>query len=296
MNSDDERRPSEDKTEPAPRTDRAGTELHIGSEFAGHRIEAELGRGGMGVVYRARHTALDRERALKVIAADLASDERFRARFSRESRLAASIENPNVIPVHHAGEESGRLYLSMRIVDGPDLGALVGEQGPLDPRRVADIVAQVANGLDAAHERGLVHRDVKPANVLVEGIAGAERAYVTDFGISRLRATETSVTTTGEFLGTADYVAPEQIRGDAVDHRADVYALGGLAYFLLTGEPPFPNRSQPGKLVAHITAPRPAASRRVPSLSKSGRWCDSPGDGGRPGVALRQRESVRGRA
>ena len=222
MNPDDERRRSERETEPAPPTDRAGTDLRIGSVFAGHRVEAELGRGGMGVVYRARHTALDRDRALKVIAADLASDERFRARFSRESRLAASIEHPNVIPVHHAGEESGRPYLSMRIVDGPDLGALVGEQGPLDPRRVADIVAQVAGGLDAAHERGLVHRDVKPANVLVEGAAGAERAYVTDFGISRLRATETSVTTTGEFLGTADYVAPEQIRGDAVDHRADV--------------------------------------------------------------------------
>lgn len=271
MSSDDKERRSEDETESAPRTKRGGAdaELRIGSRFAGHRIEAELGRGGMGVVYRARHTALDRERALKVVASDLASNPRFRARFERESRLAASIEHPNVIPVHHAGEESGRLYLSMRIVDGPDLGALVHDQGALDPRRVADIVTQVAGGLDAAHDRGLVHRDVKPANVLVEGVPPAERAYVTDFGISRLRAAGSSVTTTGEFLGTADYVAPEQIRGDPVDHRADVYSLGGLAYFLLTGEPPFPDRSQPAKLVAHVNALRPAPSRLVPALSRS---------------------------
>jgi YVTN family beta-propeller protein len=270
VSSEDETRRPGGETEPAPRTEGgAGVNLGIGSEFAGHRIEAELGRGGMGVVYSARHIALDRERALKVVASDLASDPRFRARFARESRLAASIEHPNVIPVHHAGEESGRPYLSMRIVDGPDLGALVDDQGPLDPRRVADIVKQVAGGLDAAHERGLVHRDVKPSNVLVEGAPHAERAYVTDFGISRLRAAETSVTTTGEFLGTADYVAPEQIQGDPVDHRADVYSLGGLTHFLLTGEPPFPNRSEPAKLVAHTNAPRPMPSRLAPGLSRS---------------------------
>jgi YVTN family beta-propeller protein len=268
--SEDETRRPAGETEPAPRTGGgASVELRMGSEFAGHRIEAELGRGGMGVVYRARHTALDRERALKVVASDLASDPRFRARFARESRLAASIEHPNVIPVHHAGEESGRPYLSMRIVDGPDLGALVDDEGPLDPRRAAAIVKQVAGGLDAAHERGLVHRDVKPSNVLVEGVPHAERAYVTDFGISRLRAAQTSVTTTGEFLGTADYVAPEQIQGDPVDHRADVYSLGGLTHFLLTGEPPFPNRSEPAKLVAHTNAPRPVPSRLAPGLSRS---------------------------
>jgi YVTN family beta-propeller protein len=270
VSSEDETRRRGGETEPAPLTEGgAGVNLGIGSEFAGHRIEAELGRGGMGVVYRARHIALDHERALKVVASDLASDPRFRARFTRESRLAASIEHPNVIPVYHAGEESGRPYLSMRIVDGPDLGALVDDQGPLDPRRVADIVTQVARGLDAAHERGLVHRDVKPSNVLVECVPQAERAYVTDFGISRLRAAETSVTTTGEFLGTADYVAPEQIQGDPVDHRADVYSLGGLTHYLLTGEPPFPNRSEPAKLVAHTNAPRPAPSRLASGLSRS---------------------------
>ena len=270
MNSEDESRPPGGETEPAPRTDgRAGAGLRIGSEFAGHRIESELGRGGMGVVYRAHHIALDRERALKVVASDLASDPRFRARFAQESRLAASIEHRNVIPVHHGGEESGQLYLSMRIVDGPDLGTLVDTHGPLDPRRVADLVTQIAGGLEAAHERGLVHRDVKPSNVLVEGAPQAERAYVTDFGISRLRAADKSVTTTGEFLGTADYVAPEQIQGDAVDHRADIYALGGLTHCLLTGEPPFPDRSEPAKLVAHLNAPRPAPSRLVRGLSKS---------------------------
>jgi serine/threonine protein kinase len=171
VNSEDESRPPGGETEPAPRTDgRAGAGLRIGSEFAGHRIESELGRGGMGVVYRAHHIALDRERALKVVASDLASDPRFRARFAQESRLAASIEHPNVIPVHHGGEESGQLYLSMRIVDGPDLGTLVDTHGPLDPRRVADLVTQIAGGLEAGHERGLVHRDVKPSNVLVEGL------------------------------------------------------------------------------------------------------------------------------
>lgn len=270
MSSEDETPRLGRDTEPAPPNEgRPGPGLPIGSQFAGHRVEAELGRGGMGVVYRAHHAALDTERALKVVAPALASDPRFRARFARELRLAASIEHPNVIPVHHAGEESGRLYLSMRLVEGQDLAALVDEQGPLEPRRVADIVRQIAAGLDAAHRRGLVHRDVKPSNVLVEGVPGAERAYVTDFGISRERTTEAGVTTTGEFLGTADYVAPEQIQGDPVDERADVYSLGGVSHFLLTGEAPFPNRSEPAKLIAHTNAPRPAPSRLMPKLPRS---------------------------
>ena len=157
-----------------------------GTIFAGYRIEAEIGRGGMGVVYRARHLALDRERALKVISPALSTDPHFRERFQREARLAASLEHPNVVPVDHAGDEGGVLYLSMRLVEGSDLRRIVEAEGPLDARRASQLLAGVAAGLDAAHERGLLHRDVKPANVLVEGVNGDERVFLTDFGISRI--------------------------------------------------------------------------------------------------------------
>lgn len=245
---------------------RAARALRPGDEFAGYRIEAELGRGGMGVVYRARHLVLDRECALKLIAADLAADERFVARFRRESRLAASIEHPNVVPVHDAGEADGVPYIAMRLVEGDDLAALVEREGPLDFGRAGRIVSQLAAGLDAAHERGLIHRDMKPHNVLVEQGPEGEHAYITDFGISRIRDAPTEVTTTGEFLGSADYVAPEQIEGAPSDARADVYSLAGVAYFLLTGSEPFPNRSEPAKLVAHCKAERPRPSRARPSV------------------------------
>src|SRR5688572_5004016 len=211
----------------------------IGAEFAGHRIEAVIGAGGMGVVYRARNLALDRERALKVLAPGLSSDPRFRERFKRESRLAAAIEHPHVIPVHQAGEEDGHLYLSMRLVAGHDLRELVAERGPLDPGEAGAIVIAVASGLDAAHAAELIHRDVKPANVLVGSGADTGRVYLTDFGISRTTRGGETVTGTGELVGTADFVSPEQIAGDPVDGRADVYALGGVLHFALTGKPPF---------------------------------------------------------
>jgi YVTN family beta-propeller protein len=237
-----------------------------GTVFAGFRIETEIGRGGMGIVYRARHLALDREEALKVISPELSGDRRFRERFQREARLAASLDHPNVVPVDHAGDERGTLYLSMRLIEGTDLRRFVETGGPLDLRRVAALVAGVASGLDAAHARGMVHRDVKPANVLVEGTDGEQRVFLTDFGISRIAAGGGTVTASGELLGSADYVAPEQIAGDPVDGRADVYALGGLLHFALTGQPPFPRDNDLAKLFAHANAPRPRPSQLMPGL------------------------------
>ena len=240
--------------------------LTPGSTFAGHRIEEVIGTGGMGVVYRARHLALERERALKVVAPKLSADQRFRERFKRESRLAAQVEHPNVIPVHHAGEESGQLYLAMRLVDGVDLRSLVEASGPLDPAHAVRVLAGIAAGLDAAHARGLVHRDVKPANVLIERDGDAERVFLTDFGISRLAGSGESLTTTGEFFGSVDFVAPEQIEGDPLDRRTDVYALGGVVHFVLTAQPPFPRDTELAKLFAHANAPPPRPSEVVPGL------------------------------
>jgi YVTN family beta-propeller protein len=239
--------------------------LTAGAVFAGHRIESEIGRGGMGVVYRARHVALDRERALKLITPSLSMDAEFRGRFQRESRLAASIEHPNVIPVHHAGEEGGQLYLSMRLVEGSDLREIVAREGPLSLGRAAKLVSGIAAGLDAAHEKGLVHRDAKPGNVLVEG----EHVFLTDFGISRIAAGGGTLTSSGELLGSVDYVAPEQIEGERGDHRVDVYALGCILYFTLTAEPPFPRDNDLAKLFAHSNAPRPRPSE-VDSALPSG--------------------------
>jgi serine/threonine-protein kinase len=231
-----------------------------GAEFAGHLIEAVIGEGGMGVVYRARNLALDRERALKVLSPSLSADARFRERFRRESRLAASIEHPNVIPVHQAGEEAGHLFLAMRLVEGRDLREMVILDGPLEPGAAAAVTSAVAAGLDAAHASGLIHRDVKPANVLVGTEADAGRVYLTDFGISRTTTGGETVTGTGELVGTADFVAPEQIAGETVDHRADVYALGAVLYFALTGQAPFPRENELATLFAHTNAPRPRPS------------------------------------
>ena len=239
----------------------------IGSEFAGHRLDSVLGRGGMGVVYRALHLALDRPRALKVVAPALSADERFRERFRRESRLAASIEHPNVIPVHEAGESHDQLYLSMRLVEGTDLRELVSSTGALTEAAVVQVVSAIGAALDAAHAAGLIHRDVKPANVLVGAGGDSGRIFLTDFGISRTQAAGETVTRTGELLGTAGFVAPEQIAGDPVDHRADLYALGAVGYFALTGEPPFVRESELATLFAHANAPRPRATEHRQGLA-----------------------------
>ena len=240
--------------------------LLTGEVFAGFRVEEVLGRGGMGWVYRVHDIALDRERALKVLDPDLARDDAFRDRFQRESRMAAAIEHPAVVPVYQAGEEDDRLFIVMRLIRGPDLQKLVAAEGPLDPRRVARVVSAVAGGLDEAHRHGIIHRDVKPANILLELGSDGERVFLTDFGIGRRSEATSALTKTGQVLGTADYVAPEQIRGHGADARSDVYTLGCVISFLLTGEPPFARENQLATLYAHTNAERPRPSLLDPSL------------------------------
>ncbi len=235
-------------------------ELSAGDVFAGYRIERSLGRGGMGVLYLAIEPGLERRVALKLIAPEAAADEVFARRFAEESRIAASIEHPNVVPIYAAGEEAGIPFIAMRYVAGSDLGRRLAREGRLEPGVAAALIAQVGNGLDAIHAAGLVHRDVKPANVLLGQTGGDDHAYITDFGVARNVATESGLTQTGRFVGTLDYVAPEQISGGQVDARADVYALGCLLFKLLTGEVPFPRDAEAARLYAHLNDPPPAPS------------------------------------
>ena len=242
--------------------------LSTGSTLGDFKVEDEVGRGGMGVVYRAVQISLGRPVALKVIAGGLSDNVAFRDRFVRESRLTASLDHPNVIPVFAAGETDGVLYIAMRYVDGTDLRSLVAAEGKLDPLRAAGVIAQVASALDAAHERGLVHRDVKPANILVASRGGGEHVYLTDFGLTKRSASESGLTSAGEWVGTLDYVAPEQLRGDHVDGRADVYALGAVLYETLTGQVPFPRDDDVAKLWAHISDSPPMATDLAPDVPR----------------------------
>jgi serine/threonine protein kinase len=226
---------------------RAMAQLDVGSEFAGHRLEAIIGRGGMGIVYRARDLALDRVVALKVIAPEYTADPDFRDRFKRESQLAAQIRHPNVISIYRAGEDADQLFITMDYVEGTDLKAIIAVRGRLEPTAAAGIVAQVASGLDAAHARGLIHRDVKPANVLIENQHGEQRAYLTDFGLTKRASSQSAITKTGIIVGTTDYLAPEQLEGGPIDARVDVYALGCVLYEALTGTVPYPTRRGCGR-------------------------------------------------
>jgi YVTN family beta-propeller protein len=243
----------------------AGERLAPGSVLAGYRIQGLVGRGGMGEVYLAHDDQLGRDVALKVLPPELVDDADFRARLERESRLAASLDHPNVVTVYRAGESDGVFYLAMRYVDGTDLRALLRREGTLSPERAVAVAEQVAAALDAAHEHGLVHRDVKPSNVLIGAAGGVERCYLADFGLSQTLA-DRGVPTDGRALGTLDYVAPEQIRGDDVDGHADVYALGCLLFECLTGEVPFPRASEVATIYAHLEEPPPVPSERRPDL------------------------------
>jgi protein kinase-like protein len=275
------------------------TELEPGDEFAGCRIEAVAGRGGMGVVYRATELSLGRPVALKLLTPDRARDSDFRERFQRESRMAAAIDHPNVIPVYAAGEQDGSLYLVMRYVGGTDLHALLRDEGALGPDLAAHIVAQVASALDAAHRAGLVHRDVKPANVLLAG----EHAYLSDFGLTRLAGSDTSLTQSGQWIGTVEYCSPEQLRGGRTDARADVYALGCVLFAALSGRPPFAHGTVPATMLAHLNDPPPMPSERgaprefdrvlTRALAKApgGRY-PSAGDLGRAALAAARGEPV----
>jgi hypothetical protein len=229
----------------------------IGSVVGGHRIMRLIGRGGMGLVFEAVDESLDRTVAVKLVAPELAKEPGFRERFISESKVAASIDHPNVLPIFTAGEQDGVLFLAMRLVMGRDLRSLVAEDGPLTPPRAAHIVAQVAAALDAAHARQLVHRDVKPANVL---LTPDEHAYLTDFGLVKDLGVSETHTVTGHVLGTLDYIAPELIRGEPIGPWTDVYSLGCVLFFTLTGRIVFPLDSPESKLWAHIHEGPPSVS------------------------------------
>jgi YVTN family beta-propeller protein len=234
----------------------------IGSELLGYQIEALLGRGGMSVVYRAVDLRLKRRVALKLLAPELAADERFRERFLRESELAASLDHSSIVPIYGAGEVDGQLYIAMRYVEGGDLKGLI--RSGLEPKRALDLLVQVADALDAAHEAGLVHRDVKPGNVLLDT---REHCYLADFGLTKQVSSQSGFTATGEIVGTIDYVAPEVIEGKTLDARADLYSFGCLLYECLAGTPPFQRDSEFAVLWAHVNEPRPRLSERRPELS-----------------------------
>ena len=234
-----------------------------GSQLAGYVIEEQVGAGGMAVVFRARDGVLGRLAALKILSPALAADQEFRARFLRESRAVASVEEPHIIPVYGAGEVDGVLYIATKFVPGGDLADVLERAGgSLDPGRAVTFIEQVASALDAAHAAGLVHRDVKPGNVLVDVVPGrGEHAYLSDFGLSKRATAASGLTATGTFLGTPDYCAPEQIRGLPVDGRGDQYSLACMAFALLTGNLPFRRQESMATLFAHLNDPVPSLSR-----------------------------------
>ncbi|WP_433447944.1 serine/threonine-protein kinase [Streptomyces sp. CA-142005] len=241
----------------------------IGRRIASYRIESEIGRGGMAVVYRARDLRLDRTVALKLLAPELARNDTFRKRFTHESQVAAAIDHPHIVPVFEAGETDGVLYIAMRHVSGSDLRHVLDLHGPLPLPDAVRIAAQVASALDAAHEHGLVHRDVKPGNILVaEGIDTdhPEHVYLTDFGLTKKSLSLTGFTSVGQFVGTLDYVAPEQISGRPVDGRCDVYGLACVVYESLAGRPPFLRDDDMALLWAHQYDEPPPPSEARPGL------------------------------
>ena len=240
--------------------------FEVGAEFAGYRILEVIGSGGFANVYLGEdlRPAMRRKVALKVLRSELSADESFRDRFQRESLLAVQLDHhPNIVPVYDAGESDGHLYIAMRYIDGIDLKEKL-KAGPLDPAEATSVVAQVASALDLAHEAGLVHRDVKPGNVLLPG-GDPEHVYLADFGLTKETAAEQSLTQVGQFLGTLYYAAPEQIQGKDLDGRSDQYALGCLLYESLTGEPPFGGEVQ-AIIGAHLTREPPKATAKVPTL------------------------------
>jgi protein kinase-like protein len=242
--------------------------LEQGSVFAGYRIESLLARGGMGVVYKARDVDLDRTVALKIIAPEHTQDETAVARFKSEARIAASLEHPNIVPIHRGGEFEGVLYLAMRFVPGTNLREII-DRAPMALHRVARILTDVARALDVAHARGLVHRDVKPANILLSGDEDNEQVYLTDFGLTKRLGSHGDLTRPGGWVGTPDYVAPEQIQARDVDGRADIYSLGCVLYEMLTGHVAYAKGSDVAKLWAHVSDPPPLPSADRPNLVKS---------------------------
>jgi YVTN family beta-propeller protein len=246
-----------------------GQDARLGTTVGGYRIDSMIGRGGMSVVYLAEDAHLGRKVAVKFLAPDLVQDSKFRERFVRESRLAASLEHPNIVTVYEAREHDGQLYLAMRYVAGTDLKRLIGSEGALDPERTVSIVSQAASALDAAHAEGLIHRDVKPGNILITprtDPGGRDRVYLSDFGLTKRATSDSGITATGQFVGTLDYAAPEQFEAKPQDARADVYSLGCVLYECLTGEVPFPRENQAALVYAHLHAPPPKVTAVRPDL------------------------------
>ena len=238
----------------------------IGAEVAGYRIEALLGRGGMSVVYLAEHMRLGRKVALKLLSSVLSEDEGFRDRFVRESRRAAELDHPNIVPIYDAGESDGQLYIAMRYIQGCDLKTLIAREQRLSTGRALYILEQVASALDTAHDHDLIHRDVKPANILIA--EPSEMVYLADFGVVKHTASR-GLTRTGFFIGTVDYAAPEQIEGLPVDARTDVYALGCVLYECLVGKAPFDREGEVAVMHAHLVEPPPLLTAARPDLPKS---------------------------
>ena len=240
-------------------------EIGPGAEIAGFRLDERIGHGGMGVVYRARQLDLDRVVALKLIQAEHREDKEFTDRFQRESRLAASIDHPNVVPIFQAGEFDGTYYIAMRFVAGTDLGELLRKRGPLSPTRAAVLVTEIAAGLDAAHAAGLVHRDVKPANVLLDE---RDHVYLTDFGLTKQISSQSGLTKTGTWYGALPYSAPEQIESKPVDARTDVYGLGCILFEALTGHLPHERDSDMAVMWAKVHEAPTLASKFRPDLPR----------------------------
>ena len=242
-------------------------DLTVGTTFADHLILGVAGRGAMGMVFKARHLKLERDVALKVIAPELSEDREFRIRFQREYEAEVSIRHPNVVRVYGAGAKDGRLYVTMQYVDGSDLARLLHGGRKLEPQLAARLIAQVADALDAAHARGIVHRDVKPANVLIEGDGEDARCILTDFGLMKnVNASAAPLTKAGSFLGSCDYAAPEQLLGERIDARVDVYALGCMLYQAVTGQVPFPRPVSAATMLAHMDEPPPVVSEHAPDV------------------------------
>jgi serine/threonine protein kinase len=235
--------------------------LQAGTIVAGYRIDSVLGEGGMAVVYRATQLSLNRVVALKVLSPELSADAGFRTRFQREGQLQAGLDHEHIVPVYEAGQTERGLFLAMRLINGPTLKALILTR-QLDPRRSLRLLAQVARALDAAHSQGLIHRDIKPQNIL---IGRDDHAYLADFGLVK-GLDEVQLTGTGQFIGTIDYVAPEQVQGEPATSSSDCYALAGVLYECLTGEVPFPKPNEAATLHAHMLHPPPSLTERRPDL------------------------------
>jgi serine/threonine protein kinase len=239
--------------------------LSPGSTIAGYEVESVVGAGGIGILYRARQVRLDRPVALKLVESDTAQDPVIRERLRREARTVAALDHPNVVPIYEAGEEDGTVYIVTRWVEGTELGTLIQRDGPLEPARAARLAAQIASALEVAHEQGLVHRDVKPSNVI---LTSEDHVYLTDFGLAKRAGSAAGLTGVDQMLGTVDYVAPEQVEGGEPDARGDVYSLACVLYETLTGAPPFADQ-QGGmaKMWAQVNAEPQSVRERRPDVS-----------------------------